>query len=366
MAITYTLTAEPTTATGSGFAAGALLYNQGPGTAYAADTPGNEVDGFPIRAGASMTWDAQRPLYLTSSAGAVLVLDQDSGSSLFNPADIASQILDQGLAGDIAASIKAGGVPVVDAPLSLSNVISAPAPLGVGPFDMTPYASVFFNVTIATTSPLSISDIVKVTIAFGNSGLITSGITIEGNAGCIITGYVPVTGPQMQFAVTTPSLTASTYTVTTNVFASYRTVAHPSYTVSNNNWDQPYMSGFGQGSYVNDSMSVSRMTDYYLVIPGNGGSGQQHITAFPSYCSGPMTWSPAYFSGAIAPSGYDHYLATSDSLALVAGQYGITSTTQSPLLVPSLQFGSRQPLLAFNNRSNNTITLRGFLGGSHQ
>ncbi|HEY6018769.1 MAG TPA: hypothetical protein VIY48_02435 [Candidatus Paceibacterota bacterium] len=84
-----------------------------------------DYNGFALGAGSTMTWDAKRALYMYAPSGKTIVASViDNGGSIFPAGAIASQILQQGLATQIANAITLNGVPSIDpftALLAISN-----------------------------------------------------------------------------------------------------------------------------------------------------------------------------------------------------------------------------------------------------
>lgn len=87
------------------------LKNTGDNVVYvdSANIP-DGASGFPLGAGSSMVWDANRPLYAYSELGSTLLLSDNAGN-LFDSQAIAQSLIDSGLAADIAQQIQLSGTP---------------------------------------------------------------------------------------------------------------------------------------------------------------------------------------------------------------------------------------------------------------
>ena len=90
------------------------IKNAGPNTVYL-DSQNGVATGYPLSIGSSIVWDAGKPLYLSCApAELATVYITDNAGSLFDASAVASQILTQGLAAQVATQILATGVQVVD------------------------------------------------------------------------------------------------------------------------------------------------------------------------------------------------------------------------------------------------------------
>ena len=122
MTITVPVTAQTVQVFGD-YATAQTVVNTGQRTAYLDSQTGVGVSGLPLAPGSNVVWDAHRPLFVACAVGdATTLVVTDNSGPIFNPAAIASQIISQGLAGQISASIFASGIPTVDSPTSLFQV----------------------------------------------------------------------------------------------------------------------------------------------------------------------------------------------------------------------------------------------------
>lgn len=71
------------------------------------------ASGFPLGAGSSMVWDANRPLYAYSELGTTLLVTENSGN-LFDSQAIAQSLANSGLAAEIAQHIQVSGAPPIN------------------------------------------------------------------------------------------------------------------------------------------------------------------------------------------------------------------------------------------------------------
>lgn len=126
----------------------ASITNTGAATAYLdTEQQATPTTGVPLSAGSTVIWQAGRPLWVTAPAATSLTITENSGA-IFDAGAVASQILSQGLAGDIAQQINGLGVPSVDAPITLLDIaggldggtVQCPQP-GLGSIDCSTFAS---------------------------------------------------------------------------------------------------------------------------------------------------------------------------------------------------------------------------------
>jgi hypothetical protein len=152
-----------------------LFNNDTAKTVYVGETGPTcqQGQGLPLPPRASTQWDSGRPLWLTAPAGTasspVIVSVVSNQGTVFSPADIAAQIIAQGLtplaiANAIVASalatntgtqtatqIALSGAPPIDLPATLANtsqgVASGATPANVGPLNVAAYSSVEVEIT---------------------------------------------------------------------------------------------------------------------------------------------------------------------------------------------------------------------------
>lgn len=90
------------------------IYNTGPDICYVDDeNPLNSSQGQPLPNGSSLPWDEDRPLYIVcpTSTGITISANTQVG---FDAGAVAAQLIDQGLAQDIANAISITGAPPID------------------------------------------------------------------------------------------------------------------------------------------------------------------------------------------------------------------------------------------------------------
>jgi len=92
-----------------------MIANTGATTIYVnnEDPISDPSAGQPLTPGSSLGWDADRSLYMTCPTSGTVTITENSGT-LMDAGAIASQIISQGLADDIASAIYISGIPPVD------------------------------------------------------------------------------------------------------------------------------------------------------------------------------------------------------------------------------------------------------------
>lgn len=151
------------------------LYNTGVNIVYVSESV-NATDGYPLSPGSTLVWDAGRKLFATTGqAGVGSINVTDNGGSVFDASAVAGQILSQGLAGQIAASIFESGVPLVDKPTTLfagsfgsPTVIPAGSSVPInGGFDVSKLQNVTICSTYFSFPPVTANtDVVEVQVTF--------------------------------------------------------------------------------------------------------------------------------------------------------------------------------------------------------
>lgn len=121
---TINVTTRATLAAGSnpnGYGDDVTITNTGTATAYLdSDQPDSTTSGQPLSAGSSLTWAKDQPLWTVAPVATTLVVSENTGA-IFDAGAIASQILAQGLAAQIAAAINVVGVPAIESATVLMN-----------------------------------------------------------------------------------------------------------------------------------------------------------------------------------------------------------------------------------------------------
>lgn len=112
-----------------------------------------DLNGFALGAGSTMTWDAKRALYLYAPTGKTIIAAiLDNAGTIFPAGAIASQILQQGLATQIANAITLNGVPPID---PYTTILSASVPFVGGGGD---YFSAFIDCHTYQSLIISVKD----------------------------------------------------------------------------------------------------------------------------------------------------------------------------------------------------------------
>lgn len=207
-----------------------LLNNDVSTTAYVGESqvtclPGQ---GFPLPARATLSWDAGRPLYLSCASGTVTVSVTPNQGSLYSPADIASQILQQGLAGAIASAINVAGVPAIDKPTVLLN-LAAGMTSGTSytspTINCTGYQSLFLDWTDTPVGSYVGTDFRELTFSWYGDAALTIPVDADSyfvsssapNSG--VSGSLRVRAPYLVVSVTSVARNAS---VNLGILGSYR------------------------------------------------------------------------------------------------------------------------------------------------
>lgn len=122
-------------------------------TAYLSDLPNN--NGYALRPGAAITWDAGKALYAYVAVGSPATLTViDNGGALFSPKAIADQLSAGGLATEIANAITLNGIPTIDVPTRIaagSVYTTGTAQLGAGTLNVSRYTTLILNTTESFT-----------------------------------------------------------------------------------------------------------------------------------------------------------------------------------------------------------------------
>lgn len=126
---------------------------------YLSDT-GNPAGAFPLNPGSTIQWDGGKPLYLSVLGTAVVTAYvMPNGGNLTDATAIASAIIAQGLAQDIAQEISISGAPPIDSsrvPIASFSHVTVPANQMKqisGYIDVSKYNSV--RVVVSPTGPVA-------------------------------------------------------------------------------------------------------------------------------------------------------------------------------------------------------------------
>jgi hypothetical protein len=124
------------------------IYNTGSSTVYlnTDNQPLDPTDGAPLSAGSVVPWDTDLSLYAACpTQGEIFV--SDNSQVPFDAGAIAAQILDQGLAGEIAAAIAISGAPPIDKYTQLLDSGNTGTSFTAPNLDTTSYQSLFIHVS---------------------------------------------------------------------------------------------------------------------------------------------------------------------------------------------------------------------------
>lgn len=243
------------------------IYNTGTAVVYLGeDDAVQPYSGAPLSPGSTIQWDPDRSCYALTSpgmVGSVVVLDNEG--YLFDAGAIANQILDLGLATDIAAQIALTGAPPID---RITN-LGIPTIFGSGAFpvyDTSGYQTVMVKaIDIDTTpgpAPVARKWILQWTDASG--ALITReefwGQDYNSNGNADVIFRTSVKGQRL--TITAEANATAGNQLTVSVTGSYKTVAKSTYMNPSAFWLAGGGVAYGSG-YDN---YAARIYDAY---PGN-------------------------------------------------------------------------------------------------
>ena len=228
-----------------GFQESVTVKNSGSSVIYLSHLPKVTTNDYPLSPGSSLVWDARKPLFAACAAGqtSTLLVLENSGN-LFDASAVASQILTQGLATQIADAITLNGVP----PINPFDLLYSGSALGnqilvSGRLATANYASLDLTVSeklpgAAPASPLPRDFTVswyRNTDADSDGPLAVDyfhGISSEGTAysddGALVS--LPVRGPFCYIVGSANARTTNTYQV--RAVGSYRTIPKIQYSLS--------------------------------------------------------------------------------------------------------------------------------------
>lgn len=211
------------------------VINTGSVTVYLDDEPQTDVSrGRPLGPGSTVVWEANTPLWLIAESAAGEVRISDSSGAMFDAGAIASQILGQGLAGEIASAISLSGVPVIDAPAELHTGTQTPATgvSGVSSpiIDVARYQSVMLT-TLEMNSGTPPVGVRLFTVQWFADAAGAQVLALETFAAPISAGLVeahlPVRGAFMRINPAGATTGAGVATLSVTVYGSYRAVVRP-------------------------------------------------------------------------------------------------------------------------------------------
>jgi len=270
------------------------IYNTGTVIVYLdEDQAVQPYSGVPLRPGSTIQWDADRCAYAVTdpgNIGALTVLDNQG--YLFDAGAIATQILGQGLAADIATHIAISGAPPIDinALLLSQNVAILAADIRfptASPFDldMTRYQSVLITVeetpTASHTEPVAREIQVWWTDAAGvllDSGSFWVSDNNLSPAGFFASYQTAVKGARMYLVAKANALNTGPV-LAVNVTGSYKPVAKSRTVIRSQRWLSSAALG-ARGSALDNFVSASVPVTPLLVTYG-----------YPPSKSGPATFS---------------------------------------------------------------------------
>jgi hypothetical protein len=124
------------------------IFNTGKTTVFLDDEDplGDPSSGLPLTPGSSIPWDADKALYATCPTKGYLTTTGNSGVP-FDAGAVAAQILDQGLATDIASAIYVTGSPPVDKFTQILDTNTISGNYTTPAIDASSYASLCIHIS---------------------------------------------------------------------------------------------------------------------------------------------------------------------------------------------------------------------------
>lgn len=230
------------------------IYNTGAATVYLGDDPPlNPTDGIPLSAGSVIPWDADQALYAVCPTSTTISTSSNTGVP-FDAGAVAAQILDQGLATDIANAISITGAPPIDTNkllVTLQNLIN-----GTGPSSALIDVSSYQSINIAATALADPSINVRVDVNWCDS----TGVVIFRENFFVGTGgatdiAMSVRGPRVYFSIIILGVGAP---AVIKVYGSYKAIA--------SNFAQ--LTGYGEmGNGQIDALAGYGFQTWYGSIP---------------------------------------------------------------------------------------------------
>jgi hypothetical protein len=233
------------------------IYNIGTTTVYlnTDNQPTGSADGAPLSPGSVVPWQGGKSLYATcATTGQIFV--SDNPQVPFDAGAIAAQILDQGLAQDIADAIKITGTPPIDTNVlinSTTNPNNGNTAVGSAIIDVSQYQSI--NLVCTAFSDPAIN--VRMDVVWRDStGVATFTESVFVGTGGRTLSAMAVRGPKASFSVIIAGAVGAPATI--KVFGSYKSV-QSTYCV---------LSGYGEmGNGQLDGLYETGFQTWYGTIP---------------------------------------------------------------------------------------------------
>ena len=258
-----------------------------------------QTGGFELSPGSTITWDAGQALYAfhrTPGATADIAV-LPNGGQIVDSRALARNIVNTGLAANIATEINALGVPAIDRPTVLAEITTPVLNASVGTFttlvpktDVSQYSSIRLHVQAADDTGSAAEStiyVIRVYHSIGNSVIQTRDYTLSYGTARIT---VPIIGNGIAIDLVSQVAAVGTIGYTFSAIASMRDVKE-SVICETASW--------GTGNIGRNSVSASGQTYKSLVAFGNPGTPivQQY---YPSWMSGTIdfTWGFRNYSDA--------------------------------------------------------------------
>lgn len=317
-----------------------------------------QTGGFELSPGSTITWDAGQALYAfhrTPGATADIAV-LPNGGQIVDSRALARNIVDTGLAQNIATEINALGVPAIDRPTVLAEITKPVLNASVGMItplvpktDVSQYSSIRLHVQAADdTGSAAESTIyaIRVYHSIGSSVIQTRDYTLSYGTARVT---VPIIGNGIAIDLVSQTTGIGTIGYTFAAVASMRDVKE-SVVCETTSW--------GSGSLGRGSVSASGQTHKSIVAYGNPGTPivQQY---YPSWMSGRFDFSWGFrnyndasknTTGITVVLGPDNTTANDIGNALM-GDPNYTSTTPNALRRFSGISSWARPVLTIVNRN---------------
>jgi hypothetical protein len=323
-----------------------IIFNDGANTIWLGnDTTLSISNGFPLGPGSNKSWNADQPCYAICATGLTSSLRiTDNDGALFDTANIAGQIISQGLADDIATALRIEGVPPIDNAQVLydaTNNVALNMTWNTPIIDASRYNSISIRHYETNGAAGSVTATRTMWVfCYADSGGVTAMNAdvysyLPSGGGVLITPSM-LKGPYVQIYLAGLAVGAANATIQTTVVGSYRTT--------------------GQQSRVELLNSMAR-----TFTNDDGDSGTWNATgAWPAGATDeyPVTYGgPATFGwnvGATSSQSYMYIYDQKTGVIIAAQSFPVSTTTQRGWLPINLPV---HPIkFRFNNSTAANIT----------
>lgn len=202
--------------------------------------------GFPLSPGASVSWDAGKPLYASCATSATLVV-MDNGGTISNPATLAKLIVSSGLGQSVADAVAISGAPSIDSPNAFPQYTGGPTGINKAVYDISRYQSAHLYL-FAAESPPNAAHFWTVNVQFWatadtgfSTGVVLRTVTATVCDSANTYWTLPAIGKTMTVTVAPLVGPAASAQVTLNVTGSFR-ATEEEFNVQNAGSSQPHLS----------------------------------------------------------------------------------------------------------------------------